>query len=220
MAEFLPSMMCSDIGNLQTEIHSLEEAGADRFHLDVMDGVFVPNFALGVSDVAAVCRLAQIPSEVHLMIVHPENYIHLFASTGVQIIYFHPESTYHPTTVIEKIKNEGVEPGIVLSPGVSVESVSELLHIVKYVMVMGVNPGQAGQLYLPYVDRKIDKLSQMKDEFQIRIYMDGACSEERIRNNRKKYVDGYVLGTAALFNSNGTYQEKIGRLRIAAGDRE
>lgn len=218
MAEFLPSMMCSDIGNLQSEIRNLEEAGADRFHLDVMDGVFVPNFALGVSDVAAICRLAHIPAEVHLMIVHPENYIHLFASTGVQIIYFHPESTYHPTTVIEKIKNEGVEPGLVLSPGVSVESVSELLYIVKYVMVMGVNPGQAGQIYLPYVDRKIDRLSQMKDEFQIRIYMDGACSEARIKNNRTKSVDGYVLGTAALFNSNGTYQEKMDRLRIAAGD--
>lgn len=212
--------MCSDIGNLQSEIRNLEEAGADRFHLDVMDGVFVPNFALGVSDVAAICRLAHIPAEVHLMIVHPENYIHLFASTGVQIIYFHPESTYHPTTVIEKIKNEGVEPGIVLSPGVSVESVSELLYIVRYVMVMGVNPGQAGQLYLPYVDRKIDRLSQLKEKFDISIYMDGACSEERIRNNVKRPVDGYVLGTAALFNPNGSYQEKMKQLRMAAGDSE
>ena len=103
MSILMPSLMCAKYDNLLREIELLEEAGADRFHLDIMDGRFVPNFAMGLGDIKCVCENAHIKSDIHLMILEPCNYIELFAKVGASIIYIHPESTYHPSTVLQKI---------------------------------------------------------------------------------------------------------------------
>lgn len=213
MSIFMPSLMCARYDNLAEEISMLESAGADRFHLDVMDGRFVPNFAMGLGDIKCVCKHSNIKNEAHLMILEPEKYIDLFADAGVDIIYIHPEATYHPSTALEKIIMRGVEPGIVLSPGTSIESSVELLNVVKHVMVMGVNPGHAGQLYLPYVDQKIARLVQLKQEMGLEISIDGACSAQRIKKWSANGVDGFVLGTAALFGKGKTYKEVFSSLR-------
>ena len=213
MSIFMPSLMCARYDNLAEEISMLESAGADRFHLDVMDGRFVPNFAMGLGDIKCVCKHSNIKNEAHLMILEPEKYIDLFADAGVDIIYIHPEATYHPSTALEKIIMRGVEPGIVLSPGTSIESSVELLYVVKHVMVMGVNPGHAGQLYLPYVDQKIARLVQLKQEMGLEISIDGACSAQRIKKWSANGVDGFVLGTAALFGKGKTYKEVFSSLR-------
>ena len=213
MSIFMPSLMCARYDNLAEEISMLESAGADRFHLDVMDGRFVPNFAMGLGDIKCVCKHSNIKNEAHLMILEPEKYIDLFADAGVDIIYIHPEATYHPSTALEKIIMRGVEPGIVLSPGTSIESSVELLNVVKHVMVMGVNPGHAGQLYLPYVDQKIARLVQLKQDMGLEISIDGACSAQRIKKWSANGVDGFVLGTAALFGKGKTYKEVFSYLR-------
>lgn len=217
MAIFSLSMMCAQFRNLAEEVRLLEEAGADRFHLDVMDGRFVPNFAMGLGDIRCVADNAHVTTELHLMIERPSDYISLFAATGVDIIYIHPESDYHPTTALQKIIEMGKTPGIVLNPGTSMESVIELLNIVKKVIIMGVNPGHAGQLYLPYVDKKIEKFLEVKEEYGLELMIDGACSVEKICKWDSIGIDGYVLGTSAFFGKSGTYQERITNLRKVCG---
>lgn len=213
MAIFSPSMMCARFGNLVEEVRLLEDAGADRLHLDVMDGRFVPNFALGLGDIHCIGSTSRIETELHLMIERPSEYISLFAATGVDIIYIHPESDYHPTTAIQKIVELGKTPGIVLNPGTSIESVTELLNIAKKVLIMGVNPGHAGQVYLPYVDRKVEKFLEIKDKYDLELTIDGACSADKIIKWSRAGVNGFVLGTSALFGMAGTYRENIEYLR-------
>lgn len=217
MAIFSPSMMCARYGNLEQEVKLLEDAGADRLHLDVMDGRFVPNFAMGLEDIRCIADIASIPIELHLMIERPSEYIQLFAAAGVDIIYIHPESDYHPTTVIQKIIESGVVPGIVLNPGTPIESVMELLNVAKKIMIMGVNPGHAGQAYLPYVDKKIRKVLEIKEEYGLEISIDGACSADRIIGWSGAGVDGFVLGTSALFGKPDTYQKNMKHLRELCG---
>ena len=143
------------------------------------------------------------------MIEKPSKYINLFAEAGADIIYFHPESDYHPTTVIQKIIEAGKKPGIVLNPGTSIETVKELLFIVDKIIIMGVNPGNAGQIYLSYVDHKIERIMEVKEKFGLEVMIDGACSKERIMNWHKQGVDGFVLGTAALFHRGQSYLDII-----------
>jgi ribulose-phosphate 3-epimerase len=204
--------------NLAQSILELENSGIDRFHLDVMDGVFVPNYSLGIQDIEAVCRLSNKKSELHLMTVNPGRYVSKFAGLGVDIIYIHPDSDYHPSTVIQQITETGAEAGIVLSPGISVDSVKDLLRISKYVLVMTVNPGQAGQTFLPYVREKIIQLVSLKTEYGFELGLDGACSPSLIAQYFPLGVDSFVLGTAALFGHKAPYGETMRELRSITDD--
>jgi ribulose-phosphate 3-epimerase len=199
--------------NLAGSIQELEDSGIDRFHLDMMDGVFVPNYSLGIQDIEAVCRLSNKKSELHLMTVNPGRYVRKFAELGVDIIYIHPDSDYHPSTVIQQITEAGAEAGIVLSPGISVDSVKDLLRISKYVLVMTVNPGQAGQTFLPYVREKIMQLVSLKTEYGFELGLDGACSPALIAQYFPLGVDSFVLGTAALFGHKAPYGKTMRELR-------
>lgn len=208
-----PSMMCADVGHLDKEISALEEAGADIFHLDMMDGAFVPNFGMGLQDIRHILKNSRIACDVHLMIENPGVYVELFADMGANIIYVHPETDRHCLRTLERIRAAGVKPGIALNPGTAVETIYPLLQMAAYVLVMTVNPGFAGQAYLPFVDEKIDRLLQLRRQHNFQIVIDGACAPGVIQRLGAKGVDGFVLGTAALFGKERPYGEIMRELR-------
>lgn len=213
--ELTASMMCANYGHLEKEVRDLEQGGIDSFHIDIMDGRYVPNFAMSLNDMRYIASATKKPLDVHLMIEHPNNHINLFLNNlrKGDTVYIHPEAEYHPSTTLQSIINAGMIPGIAINPGTSIETVMEMLRIVKKVLVMSVNPGNAGQMYLPYVGKKITKLLALKDEMNIQIYWDGACSADKIIEYAPKGVDGFVLGTTLLFGKEQTYAETLKNIR-------
>jgi ribulose-phosphate 3-epimerase len=180
-----------------------------------MDGRYVPNFAMSLNDMCYIAHTATKPLDVHLMIEHPNNNIEIFLSNlrKGDTVYIHPEAEYNPSTTLQKIVNAGMIPGIAINPGTSVETVYEMLRIVDKVLVMSVNPGNAGQMYLPFVCKKITKLLSLKEDMDFEVYWDGACSAERIQKYAPKGVQGFVLGSTLLFGKGQPYGEIIQNIR-------
>ena len=213
--DLMASMMCADYGNLEKEVKNLEAGGINSFHIDIMDGRYVPNFAMSLNDMRYIASATKKPLDVHLMIEHPNNRIQLFLENlrKGDTVYIHPEAEYHPSTTLQSIINAGMVPGIAINPGTSVETVMEMLRIVKKVLVMSVNPGNAGQMYLPYVGKKITKLLSLKEDMDFELYWDGACSADKILEYAPKGVKGFVLGTTLLFGKEASYGETLRNIR-------
>jgi ribulose-phosphate 3-epimerase len=213
--ELMASMMCADFGNLSKEVDELDAAGIDSFHIDIMDGRYVPNYAMSLSDLRYIRSKATKPLDVHLMIEHPSNTIDIFINSLFKgdTIYIHPEAEYHPSSTLQRIINAGLTPGVAINPGTSVESVYEILRIVDKILVMSVNPGNAGQMFLPYVNEKYKKLLQYKKDMNFEVYWDGACSADKIKTYAPMGVKGFVLGTTLLFGKNRPYKDIIDDIR-------
>ena len=207
------SMMCANYANLEKEIRALESGGIDSFHIDIMDGQFVPYFCMGIQDLKCIRSLTKKPVEVHLMIKRPLSYLSGFIKAGADVIYVHPEADYHPASTLQAIIDAGVTPGIAVNPGTSFETVNELLHLAKRVLVMSVNPGSAGQAFLPYIGQKLDKFLKARQEREIEVYWDGACSAEKILEFAPKGVRGFVLGTTLLFGRGKPYGDTLHAIR-------
>lgn len=213
--ELTASMMCADFGNLAREVKSLEEGGIDSFHIDIMDGRYVSNFAMSLNDMRYIAGVTEKPLDVHLMIEHPNTRIRLFLDSlrPGDTVYIHPEAEYHPSATLQAIIDAGMIPGIAINPGTSVESVMEMLRIIRKVLVMSVNPGNAGQMFLPYVGKKITRLLALKEDMEFELYWDGACSADKILEYAPRGVKGFVLGTTLLFGKGRPYGEILKDIR-------
>lgn len=208
-----PSLMCANFSKLKDEVEELDKAGTDIFHIDIMDGSFVPNFGMGLQDFEMIRASTRKIVDVHLMIQNPSKYVEMFATMGADIIYIHPEADQQVARTLDVIRGMGKKAGIAINPGTSVETILELLPVVDYVMVMTVNPGFAGQKYLDYVNPKIEQLVKLSEKFKFRVMVDGAISPEKIEALNKIGVTGFVLGTSALFGKTESYDVILNELR-------
>ncbi len=207
------SMMCADYGQLRQEVQSLEEAGVDIFHCDIMDGTFVPNITMGIMDIKTIRRYTDKVVDCHLMIENPAGKVDWFIDAGADLIYIHPESERYVVKTLAHIKERGKKAGIAVNPDTSMEAVEEMLNLCDYVMVMTVNPGFSGQKFIDFTKKKIRKLVEAKKEYGFKITVDGACSPKVIRELSSMGCDGFILGTSALFGKERSYTELCRELR-------
>jgi len=208
-----PSILAADFLKLGDEIKAIENAGADWVHIDVMDGHFVPNITMGPIIVKAARRVTPLPLDVHLMIENPDRYIPDFAKAGAALISVQVEASLHLNRTIQIIKEEGVRPGIVLNPSTSLSTIEWVLDSVDYVLIMSVNPGFGGQIFILNSLDKIRALRKMirNRGLSILIEIDGGVNEETIESISEAGVDVFVAGSA-VFGSKD-YKETIDGFR-------
>lgn len=206
-------MMCADFSSLKDEVGDLNEANADIFYIDIMDGEFVPNFGMGLQDFQYIHQSTNNLIDVHLMIQNPGKYVEKFADLGAELFYIHPEADMHPARTLDKIRQKGKLAGLAINPGTSIDTVKELFHLIDYLMIMTVNPGLSGQQYLTYVNPKIEASVKYSDLYQFKVMVDGAITEKKIEQLHILGVEGFVLGTATLFGKDSCYKLILNRIR-------
>jgi ribulose-phosphate 3-epimerase len=200
MKKLSPSMLSADFGILNEQIKTIEGAGAQYLHIDVMDGVFVPNISFGAPVYKSVRKKSGMVFDVHLMIVEPERYIEDFVKAGADIVNFHVEATDNPKDVIDKIKGYGVKAGITIKPKTDVSAIMSYLSDVDLVLVMTVEPGFGGQKLMPECLSKITELKNIRDEkgYSYEIEVDGGVGVKNIHEVMESGVDVVVAGSAVF----------------------
>ena len=208
-----PSILSADFSRLGEEVRAVEEAGADVIHVDVMDGHFVPNITIGPLVVEGLRKLTSLPLDVHLMIEKPEQYIANFAEAGSTWLTFHTEAGSRLRSVIKKVRELNVRPGVVLKPSTPLKTLYPILEEIDLVLLMSVNPGFAGQSFIPATLKKIERLRKIVDQnhYALDIEVDGGIKVDNIGELSRAGGDIFVLGTG-IFKTKD-YAETIGKLR-------
>jgi len=196
-----PSLLSSDFGNLETELHALEDAGLSWVHWDVMDGLFVPNITFGPAVIKALRKKSKLFFDVHLMIDRPERYVDEFVDAGADLICVHAESTVHLERTVSEIARQGCQCAVALNPATPLSAVEYLLPQLDMVLIMSVNPGFGGQSFIPFTRKKIVQLSQMIQDQHTRplIQIDGGVNTDNAGELIGLGADILVSGSA-FFN--------------------
>ena len=195
-----PSILTADLGRLKEEIAAAEAGGARLFHLDVMDGHFVPNLTIGPLVVEAVNRATQLPLDVHLMIEEPDRYIETFARAGADMISVHQEAVPHLHRTVRLIRDSGAAAGVALNPGTPIGALEEILPDLDYVLLMSVNPGFGGQRFIPSVLSKVSALRSRIAErgSSAKIEVDGGVGPDNIVSLLENGAQILVAGSAVF----------------------
>jgi ribulose-phosphate 3-epimerase len=213
LKKIAPSILSADFSRLGEEVRAVEGAGADLIHVDVMDGHFVPNITIGPLVVTGLKKLTSLPLDVHLMIEEPERYIEAFAQAGSTWITIHAEVCSRLGQIIKRIRKLNVRPGVVLNPSTPLKTLYPVLDEIDLVLLMSVNPGFAGQPFIPSTLRKIERLRKIVDQnrYFLEIEVDGGIKIENIGKVSRAGGNIFVLGTG-IFKTKD-YSKTIRKLR-------
>ena len=201
-----PSMLASDFGNLNSEITMVNDSKADWFHIDVMDGVFVPNISFGTPIMNVLKKNANKPLDVHLMIVNPDSYIEKFAELGSSILTVHFEACTHLHRTIQKIKSLNMKAGVAINPHTPVSSLEAIIKEIDIVCIMSVNPGFGGQSFIETTYQKIEDLKSLikKNNSSALIEIDGGVTYDNAKKLVEKGADVIVAGSFVFKYDNPT----------------
>ena len=210
-----PSILSADFSKLGSEISSLEKAGADLIHIDVMDGHFVPNITIGPDVIYKLRKYSSLPFDVHLMISPVHNFIKNFAEAGADIITIHPEATDNLVESIKKIKSYNKKAGVSLNPETPIKKVMSVLNLIDLVLIMSVNPGFGGQ---QFIESTLDKVKLLRKEIdakklKVQIEIDGGINFKNSKKAIEAGVDILVSGTTIFKENEGNIKKNIQLLR-------
>jgi ribulose-phosphate 3-epimerase len=204
MAEIAPSILAADFANLQRDVEMLNASSAGYIHVDIMDGMFVPNISFGLPVCEAIHRHAKKPLDVHLMIEQPDRYLEAFRKAGAAGLTVHYEACPHLHRTIQHIKELGMSAGVALNPHTPVEVLTEILGDVSLVLIMSVNPGFGGQKFIENTYKKIAKLNSLREEFgySFQIEVDGGVNQQNAPLLVGEGVDILVAGSFVFSSAN------------------
>ena len=213
-----PSLLAADLGRLREQIAAVEAGGADWLHIDVMDGVFVPNLTFGAKVIDTCRALTALPLDVHLMVVEPEKYFEPFAKAGANVLTIHVETVPHLQRQLMRIKELGLLAGAVLNPATSLETVREVAADLDLLLIMSVNPGFGGQQFIPGAIDKIARARALLDAARSRaaLEVDGGVSRDTIHACWNAGADTFVAGVAVFAASDPAAE--IGALRALCAE--
>lgn len=203
MIKIAPSLLSADFSNLIKDIKKLEEGNADYLHLDVMDGIYVPNITFGPPVIKKIKKITDLPFDIHLMIDRPERYIEDFVNAGADIITVHQESTIHLHRTIQMIKSFGIKAGVTLNPSTPLSTLKYIMDDIDLILIMTVNPGFGGQSFIPAMKEKIANARKMIDERELDILLevDGGIKLENAKKIIELGADLLVVGSG-IFDAN------------------
>lgn len=218
--QIAPSLMCADPLALGEVLGVLEQGGVEWLHIDVMDGAYVPNFALGSDYCAMLARHTSIPMDVHLMVERPDRHLELFCGLPGARITIHPETVRQPVRTLERIRELGATPGMALDPSMTLDSVRHLLPLVDQILIMTVSPGYQGQKLLPFCVPKIAECRALLDELGsgADIEVDGNVSWENVPAMVAAGADVLVVGSSSLFDRGRVSAQSLSRLRVLVAE--
>lgn len=199
-----PSLLSADFANLQKDVEMINNSEADYLHLDVMDGVFVPNISFGFPVMQSVMNLCKKPLDVHLMIVEPDKWISQVRDTGAEIMNVHQEACVHLHSTVQRIHQAGMKAGVTLNPATPVNTLCDIIEDLDLVLLMSVNPGFGGQPFIYHTLKKVKELKQLREETGSKalIEVDGGVNQETGRLLAEAGADILVAGSYVFKNES------------------